>query len=449
MPESIKEDIQSKMHVTAFRGYRYDSSVVGDAGECIAPPYDVIDLEQQERLYQQSEFNIVRLIKGKRQGGDDDSQNVYTRAAEYLDSFIKSGALKQDGQERIYVYAQDFAIEGQSYRRSGFVALGQLEEYGGSVQPHEQTLTGPKEDRLKLMRATQCQTGQIFVLYSDPDRTIDALLDQACAGEELLQATDDDRVVHRLYAITEQEQIKTITEVMSSKGIFIADGHHRYETALNYYNETGNPRAAGHMMTFVNTFNEGLVVLPTHRLIKNIKDFNPVQFLGRLNEHFDVARMAFDDMVQKKQKQQMMFDGLKVEYESGEHAVGMYFGEGAFYVATLRDMGVMDNIAGEKSEAWRRLDVTVLHKLILEKLLGIDEAVLAAQTNVEYIKDFGEATQQGLDKVDSGVGQGMFFLNPTRIQEVEDVARNGEKMPQKSTFFYPKVYSGLVLNLLK
>jgi uncharacterized protein (DUF1015 family) len=299
------------------------------------------------------------------------------------------------------------------------------------------------------MRATNSQTGQIFMLYSDPGKTIDAILEKASQGPELLNCTDDQAVVHRLYAVTDPEQIGTIVKVMNDKNIFIADGHHRYETALNYYRETGNPSAAFQMMTFVNTHNEGLIVLPTHRLIKNIAQFEPNVLLGQLNEHFDVARMAFNNVVEKKAKREMMFEALKLEFESNAHAFGMYFNEGAFYVATLRDESVMDRLAADKSQAWRRLDVAILHKLILEKYLGIDEAALTAQTNVEYIKDFGPATLCAIDNVDSGHGQGLFFMNTTRPAEVEAVAEAGEKMPQKSTFFYPKIFSGLVINVLK
>lgn len=434
------------MDIKPFKGYCYDSSVVADTGACIAPPYDVIDPDQQQKLYDQSEYNVVRVIKGKQAPTDNDSDNVYTRAAASLEDFVAGGALKQDGQDSIYVYAQEFSIEGNNYCRTGFIALGGLEEYGGAIKPHEQTLAGPKADRLNLMRATKSQIGQIFMLYSDPDKTIDAILTQACGGKELLVHVDEDQVTHRLFAITDSGQIETIKKVMAERNVFIADGHHRYETALNYYNETKNPAAAWRMMDFVNTHNEGLAILPTHRLIKNVANFNLVELLGGLNEHFDVARWPFADIVEKKAKRQLMFEALALERQNGEHAFGMYFNDGAFYVATLRDIAAMDSIAPEKSQAWRRLDVAILHKLILEKRLGIDEAALKAQSNVEYIKDFGPATLNAIDKVDSGAGQGLFFMNTTSAADVEAVAKEDEKMPQKSTFFYPKIFSGLVIN---
>jgi len=323
-----------------------------------------------------------------------------------------------------------------------------LQAYGKTIKPHEQTLTGPKTDRLNLMRTTKAQTGQIFMLYSDPQKKIDALLTHACSGKELLNSRDEDNVTHRLYAITDPQQINIIKEVMADKSVFIADGHHRYETALNYYQETKNPAAAYCMMTFVNTHNEGLVILPTHRLVKNIPDFDASALVAVMREHFDVASMKFTDIVDKKAKMQTMLTALALEFQNKEHALGMYFNDGAFYVATLRSIDSMEAVAADKTLPWRQLDVAILHLLVLEKHLGIDQAALMAETNVEYIKDIGQAGLLAIDKVDSGQAQGLFFMNPTSPDMVEAVAQHGEKMPQKSTFFYPKVFSGLVLNIL-
>ena len=436
------------MNITPFQGYRYDAAVVSDAAICISPPYDVIDADQRNRLYQQSPYNIAHVIKAVPMPGDNDSNNMYTRAGQTLRDFLRKGALKQDSQKSIYVYAQEFTIKNSTYRRTGFVALGQLQAYGKTIKPHEQTLTGPKTDRLNLMRTTKAQTGQIFMLYSDPQKKIDALLTHACSGKELLNSRDEDNVTHRLYAITDPQQINIIKEVMADKSVFIADGHHRYETALNYYQETKNPAAAYCMMTFVNTHNEGLVILPTHRLVKNIPDFDASALVAVMREHFDVASMKFTDIVDKKAKMRTMLTALALEFENKEHALGMYFNDGAFYVATLRSIDSMEAVAADKSLPWRQLDVAILHLLVLEKHLGIDQAALMAETNVEYIKDIGQAGLLAIDKVDSGQAQGLFFMNPTSPDMVEAVAQHGEKMPQKSTFFYPKVFSGLVLNIL-
>jgi len=436
------------MDVIPFRSYRYNRAVVTDAGRCIAPPYDVIDADQQQRLHEQSPYNIVRVTRGMASPDDNGENNVYRRAAATLAAFVGDGVLTKDQHESVYVYAQDFQLGGKSYRRRGFVALGKLENYGGAVRPHEQTLTGPKADRLNLMRATRCQVGQIFMLYSEPTGIIDDVLARGCKGEQLIQHADEDKVVHRLFALTDSTDIATVCQTMAEQNVFIADGHHRYETALNYYDETQNPAAAYRMMTFVNTHNKGLVILPTHRLVKNLAQFDASALLNRLQEYCDVARLAFGDVVEKQAQRKMMQEALALEFDNGAHAFGMYFADGAFYVATLADVEVMNVLAGDHGEAWQRLDVAILHKLVLEKLLGIDETALTAQTNVEYIKDFGDATSKAIDKIDDGEAQGLFLLNSTRIEAVAAVAEAGEKMPQKSTFFYPKFFSGLVMNIL-
>ncbi len=433
------------MNIKPFRGYRFNGAVVGDPGMCIAPPYDVIDGEQQQALYDRSDYNVVRITKGKPNASDTGQDNVYTRAADFFKQFIEARALVQDEVETIYVYAQEFEVAGQRWRRSGFIALGELEEYGGKIKPHEQTLAGPKADRLNLMRATGANTGQIFMLYSEPEKTVDAQLEKAAEGEPLL-VCEDEGVRHTLYAITDPAAIQAIQQALAEHHVFIADGHHRYETALNYSRECNEPAARYCMMTFVNTHNEGLVILPTHRLVHSLATFSMGDLLAAMTPYFDVARMAFGDIVEKKSRLGQMNEALRFEYESGEHAFGMYCDDGAFYVATLRSEAVMAELAPDKSEAWRKLDVAILHKLILEKMMGIDEAALSSESNVEYIKDFGDATLAAIDRVDEGSAQILFFMNTTRPDDVEAVAGHGEKMPQKSTFFYPKIFSGLVIN---
>ena len=437
------------MKIKPFCGFRFASDVTGDAGACIAPPYDVIDPDQQEKLYAQNDFNIARVIKGKSFESDTESDNVYTRGADYINDFIAKGALKQDDTPAIYVYSQVFTINGQTYRRNGFIALGELEEYGGAIKPHEKTLAGPKADRLNLMRATGCQIGQIFMMYSDEAKTIDALLDEACEGTALLSTKDDDGVLHELYAITDGAKIEIAQQTMSDKNVFIADGHHRYETSVNFMNESGLETAKYRMMTFINAHNEGLVVLPTHRLVRDLVNFDISKLLTDMSEDFDIARMDFSDIVDKKNKLGDVIDALKVELETGNNAFGMYFNDGGFYIATLKDISVMETLAEENSPAWRKLDVAVLHKAILEKHLGIDQEALTAQSNVDYIKDLGDAVMRAIDKVDSGQAQGLFLMNTVPPSSVEDVAATGEKMPQKSTFFYPKIFSGLTINKVR
>ncbi|AQQ70129.1 hypothetical protein SMSP2_00470 [Limihaloglobus sulfuriphilus] len=432
------------MEIKSFKGYRFSNDVVGNSADCIAPPYDVINDEQQEKLYQQNEYNIVRVTKGKTAEFDEEGNNVYSRASDYFESWIESGALKQDPENSIYAYVQSFEAQDKSYTRSGFIALGKLAQFGKGVRPHEKTLDGPKADRLNLMRATQAQFGQIFMLYDDPECIADAIIAEAAKNQPLLSFVDDENVTHSLYAITGEANITDIAAMMADKDAVIADGHHRYETALNYFNETGKPEAAFRMMTFVNMHNEGLVILPTHRLVGNLADFDPKELKTKLSGDFDVTVYGKDKNTDKDQ----MFADLKKDFDQAGISFGIYDNSGTFSRAVLKDIKSIQQVADGLSEASQKLDVTVLHRLILEGILGINEQALASESNLEYIKDIGDAIDRSVALVDSGEKQAVFFMNPTRIEQVQGVAAAGEKMPQKSTFFYPKIFTGLVINKL-
>lgn len=436
------------MDIIPFKALRFDGSVVGDVGDCICPPYDVIDPEMQQKLYDKSEYNVVRIVKGKTNPSDTDTDNQYTRAADYLSSWITSGALKPDPKGIVYGYVQDFRIPAGSFRRSALVALGKLEEFGTGVQPHERTLDGPKEDRLKLMRAKAAQFGQIFMLYDDLEKVADKAITSSAEKPPLIDFTDDDSVRHRLYAVEEPYDVGAVIHMMASKQAIIADGHHRYETALNYYKETKNPRAQYRMMTFVNMRNEGLVILPTHRLIANVTGFNIEKLLESIAGDFEIAKFEFADNGRKAAARHKMFDKMKEDFKKNKNAFGIYAADGAFYVAVLKNPQAVDKACPDLSRASKNLDANVLHKLILEKVLGIGEKQLASQANVEYVKDIGDAIDSSIAKVDSKKRQAVFFMNATKIDQVKAVAAGGEKMPQKSTFFYPKIYTGLVMNKL-
>jgi uncharacterized protein (DUF1015 family) len=436
------------MDVIPFKALRFDSSVVGDVGDCICPPYDVIDDDLQQKLYNKSEYNVVRIVKGKTSGSDTDRDNQYTRAADYLNSWIGSGALKPDPKEIIYGYVQDFEIGTGHLRRSALVTLAKLEELGTNVQPHEKTLDGPKADRLKLMRAKAAQFGQIFLLYDDLEKIADIAITNSAEKPALIDFTDDNGVRHRLYAIDQPYDIGAIINMMASKQVIIADGHHRYETALNYYKETKNPRARYRMMTFVNIRNQGLVILPTHRLIANVPDFDIDKLLKAVGGDFEITKFDFTNNGQKAAARHKMFDKMNEGFKKNKNTFGIYAANDAFYVAVLKNLQAVDQACPGLSKASKALDVNVLHRLILEKILGIGEQQLASQSNIEYIKDIGDAIDRSIAKVDSQQSQAVFFMNATKIEQVKAVAAGGEKMPQKSTFFYPKIYTGLVINKL-
>lgn len=433
------------MEIRAFKGFRFNSDVVGNVTDCISPPYDVIDEAMRKDLYAKSDYNVARIVKAVPVSDDPDQH--YILAGNKLKDWIDEGALKQDSADSIYAYVQDFEIAGENCCRSGFVALGKLEEFGEGVKPHEKTLDGPKADRLKLMRQKAAQLGQIFMLYDDPQKIADRIIADASEGTALIDFTDDNDVRHRLFAIDNSEEIAAVEKMMAGKQAVIADGHHRYETALNYYNETKNPAAQYRMMTFVNMRNPGLVILPTHRLVANVEDFDAGKLVEKMEEAFEITAYQFDNDKEKIIMRGQMFSQLTLEFEELENAFGIYAGGKAFYTAVLKDTVSMDRFA-EMSAAAKGLDVNVLHKLILEDILGIGDEQLASQSNVKYIKDIGDAIKQSIAKVDSDESQAVFFMNPTRVEQVRDIAATGEKMPQKSTFFYPKIFTGLVINKL-
>lgn len=423
------------MEIRPFKALRFDAAVVGDVGKCLAPPYDVIDQARQNRLYEKSEYNIVRIIKGKTTSADGPANNQYTRAAKFLNDWVANGVLKADPAEAIYAYVQDFELEGKKLQRSGFVALGKLYPFGAQVHPHENTLDAPKADRLSLMHATAAQFGPVFMLYNDPQDLADKLIKQLLTQQPLIDFVDENNVQHRLFSISSAESIGLICRMMAEKDVVIADGHHRYETALDYYNQTQNPAAEFRMMTFVNVRSEGLVILPTHRLVGNVKDFDVKKLINGLNESFEITEFGFSFAEQKQAAKQKMFEYMDAGFKQGKNAFGIYAGGSSFYTAMPAGGTAGDVMAG--------LDAVVLHNLILEKVLGIGRQTLAGQRNIEYIKGVGSAVEESIARVDSGEKQVVFFMNPCTIDQVRAVAAAGQKMPQKSTFFYPKFFTGL------
>lgn len=437
------------MEIKAFKAFRFNPDIVGDNGKCIAPPYDVINPTQQDKLYQQNPYNIIRVILGKKEPADNDKNNQYTRAAEYLGDWMKKGAIRQDDKETLYAYVQNFEIAGKKYQRSGFIGLGKLAQFGAGVQPHEKTLDGPKADRLKLTQATAAQFELVFMLYEDPKQTADKIIEKTAAQKNsLIEFTDADGVKHRVFAVDSPQDKEQIIKMMAQREVLIADGHHRYETALNYYNLTKNPAAQWLMMAFVNMHNSGLVILPTHRLIGDVAGFDFKKLLSKLAENFESSRFSYSSGPERADAKENMFMKMRSEFDSGKTCFGIYAADGAFYAITLKNYAVMDKIVPQLSDASRRLDVMVLHKLILERVLGIGERELAGETNIEYIKDFGAAVDEAIAAVDKGRKQAVFFMNPTRAEQVKQVAAANEKMPQKSTFFFPKIFSGLTINKL-
>ena len=437
------------MEVKPFRAYRFDAHVVGDVGDCIAPPYDVIDANQQRQLYEKSPYNIVRITRGKTTSCDDEQHNQYTRAAEYLTQWMQQGALKPDTREAIYGYVQDFEIDGVAFERLTFIALGKLEDFGRTVKPHEQVFAKPMLDRLNLKRATSARFGLVFMLYEDPQGVADRIIQKAAAQKPLIDFVDDQDVRHRLFAITARGEIEAIRQMMGDKSCIIADGHHRYTTGLTYWRQSGNPAAAYQMMAFTNLKQQGLVVLATHRVVGGIDGFDRQTFLLRLTSGFTLSKCSFgSDSESKESAKQYMLKMMRDVHERDETPLGIYVGDGNFYVATLKDKSLMKAAAPDKSEAWRTLDVSVLQKLVLEELLGIDEERMGNADFVEYVKDVPNAIDGIISRIDAGARQVAFFTSPVKMRQLVAVTDTGERMPHKSTYFFPKMYTGLTIQKL-
>ena len=430
--------------VQPFRGVRF-SSQAGEMSQLIAPPYDVISDEYRKELYSRSDYNVVRISKSA-EIENEEPNNHYQKASQNWCEWREKGITLQDEKPNYYFYEQEFQIPdgkggNNTYQRLGLVCAHKLVDFGKGVLPHEKTLSGPKEDRHRLLKQTKTHFGQIFGLYADDDGSIDQKLREYYDQSKLIsESKDDDGVIHRLKRTDNPEQVGVISGLFENSDMIIADGHHRYETALKFSKEQGTLESSYLMMTAVSLANPGLVILPTHRLVKNLENWNQKVLLSSLESSFDIHILECDVM-NKEEKKNELLSAMNEKFKAGKSALGLYSNDGNF-VLLVKKEGVSPDVEG--SGVFKSLDVVTLHKLVLEDHLEITQEKLAAQTNVEYIKDSGDAIDQSIAKVDSGSHQAVFLMNPTPVDQTRDVALNGEKMPQKSTFFFPKVFTGLV-----
>lgn len=429
--------------IASFRGYRYNPREVDDLNQVVTQPYDNIDDALREEYYNRSEFNVIRIIKGKESANDNVNDNQYTRAANFWESWIDEGVLIRESGPAIFPYFQEYTVEGKTHIRKGLIVLVDLEDKKAEVRAHENTLSGPKADRLKLMKATEANDGQIFMLYDDAENRINDIIDtELRVGKPLMEVMDADGAKHTLYRIAKPGAVRDIAEILEEKDLFIADGHHRYETAMDYlsycrlrkWETLSNESFTHRMMTLINIHDPGLTVLPTHRLVHSLESFNPADLLVKATGSFEVVEISSRDELYGN-LDQAVTDGIIAFGLSATSLDG-------YRLLRLKDPDLMDSLVTEEHcEAWRRLDVTVLHTAILGKLLGIDEARLAAYSNVRYVRGRDKA----LDSVGSEGVQAAFLLNPTRTEQVLAVASEGERMPQKSTDYYPKLLSGMIM----
>ncbi|RLC79556.1 MAG: DUF1015 domain-containing protein [Chloroflexi bacterium] len=426
--------------IRPFRGVRYNPEKIDDLSTVISQPYDRVRHGLQDKYYAQSPYTIVRIIKGKEGAGDNKENNVYTRARDYYQSWLRDGILMREQSPALYVLHQTTTLaDGSTKTRKGLIAALELSRFDeGIVLPHERTHSGPKVDRLNLMRATEVNFGHIFMLY--PEGRINALLDAAIEGQpglELRELFEHD-VVQQFWAVTDPDVIRAVVEEMAPRrNLIIADGHHRYETAITYRDEMraqhpDAPANAGfnyRLVTLVSMEDPGLVILPTHRLIRSYDQMSGQEALEKAKEYFEVSTVA----------DRAALEAALAEAVPSHPRFGLY--DGAYAVITLQDPAALEKLLPEHSSDWRLLDVSVLHELFIERVMGMDKAVVEAKTNIEYLRD----PQMGYDAVDEGAANFLLLMNPTRMEQVQVCTGAGEKMPQKSTDFFPKVIGGLVM----
>jgi uncharacterized protein (DUF1015 family) len=436
-----------------FRAYRYNTELVEPA-KVLTQPYDKITPAMAEKYAAASPYNLIPIEKGKSRPEDTAADNVYTRAAKTLDEWIRAKVIVQDATPSLYAYFQEYTVPGTSERRvrKGFIAVGRIEDYSaGVVFRHEQTLSGPKADRLELLRHTQTHTGQLFMIYSDPAARIDALLAAAARSKPEVELRDEYDVVHKLWPVTGAQTLDTIRREMADKKLVIADGHHRYETALAYRDECraragrvdANAPYEKAMMTLFNTAGEGLTILPTHRVVANVPNFSFAGFRAALADAFDVHSYPFNGSADRARAYEQFRRDLLRDRE--QRAIGAYAGDGAFYILVLKKEANLEALLQGISPAQRRLDVVLLHRLILERGLKITQDAVKTEKNITYEREMDTA----IAEVDSGRAQICFLLNPVSVETVAEMAMGGEVLPQKSTDFFPKLMSGITMYRLK
>jgi uncharacterized protein (DUF1015 family) len=404
--------------IYSFQPFRYTEKA-GPLENVVTQPYDKISPAMQSRYLSLNPHNLVRVILGERRAGDSESDNVYTRAARYLDDWIASGVLARDHKPGIFPYFQEFTVPdtGERLVRKGFIALGAVEDYSrGVVHRHEQTLSGPKKDRLELLRHTHAHCGQLFMLYPDPAGAIDALLDEAAKAAPIAAVTDEYGAVHTVWRMADAAG-GVVQQLMADKKLLIADGHHRYETALAFRNENpGLPGADRVMMTFVNMHSPGLEILATHRLVSGLDEGFAERFLRAAAAGFQIEEIG-------------SLDALKRAWEEGadRSIIGAAIGSRLFLL--------------EDRQARGELDVRVLHQRLLGQALGIGEEAVRDEKHLRYIRGLDAAVEEAR----KGAAQIAFLLKPVAVEQVAATSFAGGVMPQKSTDFYPKLLSGLAI----
>jgi uncharacterized protein (DUF1015 family) len=436
--------------IKPFRAVHYSSKLAGDLTKLITPPYDVISREEQEVFYQTHPLNIIRLVLGKEFAEDNEANNRHTRAAGTLKQWMDNGILERRERPGLTVYRMDFnEPSGGRSRIDGIVALVKVDDYGkGKVLPHEKTYKGPKQDQLNLMRACKANLTPIHALFGDDRNEVMAVYKSLLQLPPDQEATEADGTMHRTWTIDDPEAIDKIVGLLSDKSLFIADGHHRYETALAFRDEM---RAAGHtdpegmheyvMMYLTSMSHPGLTILPAHRMIKGLSDVDVPIILRVLDPYFEIEDLCYSK-ANRQEVAQTLIDRIR-SYSNVGGKFGMVVqGDNCFRLLRLKDFQAIDSLMdADIPSSLRGLDVTILREIILGHALGMDKE------NVEGHIEYTPLVREALNKVLKGEIQVSFILNPTRVDQMRTAAELGHKLPHKSTYFYPKISSGLVLNV--
>ncbi len=438
------------VQVEAFQGLRYDLAHVGSLSDVVAPPYDVIDPVFQNQLYEAHPANVIRLILNREEPGDETGDEKYERAARYLKQWQREGVLSAESHAAVYVYHQEFSYAGQTFVRKGFMCRMQLEKLGeGNVYPHEETHSAAKVDRLKLFNATRANLSQIFGIYADPENQAQSILEQAIVGKTPLEATDHLGVVHRLWVVDDLETIGKLQGSMADKAMFIADGHHRYETACNYQQqlrESGEltvTHPANCVMTMCVSMNDdGMIVLPTHRLFKGLPAYDSASLISKIESDFDTEVVGTGRELASSVWEQ-------IEVNDAQDTVGLYCPvDETWVLATLNTNGLekLAEVARDRTDDWQGLGVSILHRLLVETCLGHDS--LPKPKYMHLVQEVIDSLEAGVDDDDEPFGLAALVM-PATLEHIRVISKNDERMPAKSTYFYPKLLSGLVINSLE
>jgi len=425
------------VEVVPFYGLRYNEEKSGPLSELIAPPYDVIRPNLQEELYARSPYNVVRLILGKQNENDTDANSRYTRSAKDFTDWQSKDILKEDAEPSFYVYSQEYTFNGQTNNRIGFFARVRLEDFDkGNICPHEMTLAKAKKDRAQLIRACRANFSPVFGLFSDPEGTIDGKLAKSIEQPPLAEI-DEDSVIHRIWKLDDSETVQFLSERFKDKKVYIADGHHRYETSLAYHKEHGAkvPDSAHVMMFLTNLDAQSLAIYPIHRQLKCPKPFERDHCIEQLKPYFDMEALPtgqtadqITSLLEKEGKKGVVFCA--------------YLGQGEALLLKLKDIELVVPFMEGDANDLKVLDVYQLHTLVLRELLGIDTRKPEHQQYITY----NVRTAESMVNMDAGTFDPVFFMNATRMNQVRELAERGIRLPQKATYFYPKLLSGLVIN---